>query len=388
MYIELNTRSAFSFLEGASSPEELVAEAVRLGYPALALLDSNGVYGAPRFYKVCREAGIRPLVGARITLQGGGQLPLLVESRTGYQNLCQLITRLKLRAPKGEGEARLEELEEFAPGLICLTGGEAGPLYSVMQRRGMAAMLRLLDRLEAFFPGRTYLEVQRHFQRRQESFNHVVVALSQRRQLPLLATNGVRYAASRQRRLQDVLTCIRYKTRLAQAGRLLCRNAERRLKSPAQMVQLFADLPLAVRNSLQLAERLQFTLENLGYRFPHYPVPEGENINSYFRAITEKGARQRYRPYHQRARRQINRELALIEKLDLAGYFLIVWDMVQFCRREKILAQGRGSAANSAVCYSLGVTAVDPVGMDLLFERFLSEERGEWPDIDIDLPRG
>ena len=175
---------------------------------------------------------------------------------------------------------------------------------------------------------------------------------------------------------------------LDQAGRLLDANAERHLKSPAEMAELFSDLPEAVRNTQDLAARLAFTLENLGYEFPDYPVPPGETMISYLRKITDQGARERYRPYHERARRQIEHELRVIEKLNLAGYFLIVWDMVRFCRENRILAQGRGSAANSAVCYSLGITAVDPVGMELLFERFLSAERGEWPDIDIDLPSG
>src|SRR4030095_6510395 len=159
-------------------------------------------------------------------------------------------------------------------------------------------------------------------------------------------------------------------------------------KSPKTMAALFADRGDLLRNAEELAERLSFTLADLGYRFPDYPVPAGESQFSFLRQATEQGARERYRPYHERARRQIEHELALIGKLDLAGYFLIVWDLVNFCRRQGVLAQGRGSAANSAVCYSLGITAVDPVGMELLFERFLSEERGEWPDIDLDLPSG
>jgi error-prone DNA polymerase len=154
------------------------------------------------------------------------------------------------------------------------------------------------------------------------------------------------------------------------------------------MTRLFADLPQALAGTEALAERLEFTLANLGYRFPDYPVPDGESQVSFLRRLAQVGARDRYRPYHDRARAQIQRELDLIEKLDLAGYFLIVWDIVNFCRQQGILVQGRGSAANSAVCYSLGITAVDPVGMELLFERFLSEERGEWPDIDLDLPSG
>ena len=175
---------------------------------------------------------------------------------------------------------------------------------------------------------------------------------------------------------------------LRQAGRRLSANAERYLKPPAQMARLFADLPEAVRATRDLADRLQFTMQDLGYRFPRYPVPPGETEISFLRKIAEVGARDRYRPYHDHARAQVARELDLIEKLELAGYFLIVWDIVNFCRQQDILVQGRGSAANSAVCYSLGITAVDPVGMELLFERFLSEERGEWPDIDLDLPSG
>src|SRR5829696_4426335 len=154
------------------------------------------------------------------------------------------------------------------------------------------------------------------------------------------------------------------------------------------MAALFRDLPHAIAATRELADRLQYTMADLGYRFPDYPVPAGETQISFLRRLTHVGARERYRPYHDRARTQIARELDLIEKLDLAGYFLIVWDIVNFCRQHDILVQGRGSAANSAVCYSLGITAVDPIGMDLLFERFLSEERGEWPDIDLDLPSG
>ena len=215
-----------------------------------------------------------------------------------------------------------------------------------------------------------------------------MIELSRRLRIPLLATNEVRYSKALGRSLLDVFTCIRNKTNLDQAGKLLNRNAERHLKTPQEMERLFADLPKAIVHTEELSQRLDFTLLDLGYRFPEYPVPSGDSMISYLRKLTQEGAHQRYRPYHARARRQIKRELDLIEKLNLAGYFLIVWDIVCFCRQQNILVQGRGSAANSAVCYSLGITAVDPVGMDLLFERFLSEERGEWPDIDLDLPSG
>jgi error-prone DNA polymerase len=224
--------------------------------------------------------------------------------------------------------------------------------------------------------------------REEEACNQARIAAARRLQIPLVATNGVRHAMPAQREALDVLTCVRNHAPLGAAGRLLAMNNERHLKPAAEMSRLFADLPEAIANTREISARLDFTLADLGYEFPRYPVPAGETMMSFLRQRTDEGARQRYIPYHEKAQRQIERELAMIEKLKLPGYFLIVWDLVEFCRKNGILAQGRGSAANSAVCYSLGITAVDPVSMELLFERFLSEERGEWPDIDIDLPSG
>ncbi len=371
MYLELHARSAFSFLEGASAPEDLVARAAGLGLPALALLDRDGVYGLPRFHLAAKKAGLRAHLGAEVTATSGPRRPLLVATRTGYRNLCRLLTRLKLRAKKGEGAATPEEFAEHATGLICLTNAE-----------------RATEDLALFGKDNVYVEIQRHFERDEEARNERAIEVARRLSLPLVATNGVCHATPERREVLDVFTALRHHTRLDTAGRLLARNSERHLKPAAEMERLFADLPEALARTAELSARLEFTLADLGYEFPKYPVPPGETMNSFLRERTGEGARLRYRPYHERARRQIERELALIEKLDLAGYFLIVWDLVQFCRREGILVQGRGSAANSAVCYSLGITAVDPVGMDLLFERFLSEERGEWPDIDLDLPSG
>src|SRR5438552_1405513 len=421
MYIELHSRSAFSFLEGASLPEDLIATCAHLNMPAMALLDRNGVYGAPRFHMAAKKAGVKAHIGAEVNSEefpisnfqfpiqnsprpkignrkfeigNSFRLPLLVSSRAGYQNLCRLITKMKLRAPrKEEGAVREGELREHAAGLICLTGGDDGPLATALAHGGMEEALRAVERLARILGrGNVYVELQRHFHREQEARNRAAVEIARSLQLPLLATNGVCYASPRQRELCDVFTAIRHKRTLATAGRLLARNSERHLKSPQEMEQLFADLPEAVANTVELSSRLEFTLNDLGYQFPKYPVPEGETMMSFLRQRTEEGAQQHYgranRDVRERARRQIERELALIEKLDLAGYFLIVWDLVRFSREQGILVQGRGSAANSAVCYSLGITAVDPVGMDLLFERFLSEERGEWPDIDLDLPSG
>ena len=385
MPVELNAASAFSFLRASSLPEALVERAASLGYTALALVDRDGVAGAPRFFKAARGAGVRPIVGAALSLDGGGALPLLVETQRGYRNLCRLVTRMKAGLPKGEGRLRPEMLEGLVEGLFALPGVETLCLSGITARPDTDRLARIVD---AFGPGRVLLDVQRHRRREQEAANQALLDLADALGLHAVATNGVRHATARGRALLDVLTCIREKRTLATAGRLLAENAERHLKGPRAMASLFADRRDLLRNAEALAERLRFTLEDLGYRFPDYPVPEGESQFSFLRQATEAGARERYRPYHERARRQIERELGLIGKLNLAGYFLIVWDLVNFCRREGILVQGRGSAANSAVCYSLGITAVDPVGMELLFERFLSEERGEWPDIDLDLPSG
>jgi len=416
-YVELHARSAFSFLEGSSLPEELISVCSNLGGSAMALLDRDGVYGAPRFHMAAKKTDIKAHIGSEITLTlGNGHasrithhgsrithhssltLPLLVQNRAGYQNLCRLITLMKLRAPKhakpGEVAASLDELAEHAEGLICLTGGDDGPLARALGSGGLDEAITTTEKLAGIFGrGNVYAELQRHFNREEESRNQAVVEVARRLRLPLLATNGVCYASAARRQLADVLTCVRNHVQLEAAGRLLARNSERFLKPASAMSKLFADLPEAIAHTCELSSRLGFTLQDLGYEFPKYPVPDGETMDSFLRKRTYEGARWRYNgangmPPYQRALQQIDRELALIEKLHLAGYFLIVWDIINFCRDQNILVQGRGSAANSAVCYSLGITAVDPVGMELLFERFLSEERGEWPDIDLDLPSG
>jgi len=413
MYVELHCRSAFSFLEGASLPEDLIAVAAKYAMPAIALLDRDGVYGAPRFHGAAEKCRIRAHMGAEVSVVDLGsqarppfwqpnqfperpvRLPLLVKTRTGYQNLCRLITKYKLREKeKGTGAATLEEVSEHADGLVCLTGGEEGILAASLAQEGYEKARQSLEKLVQLFGRRNvYVELQRHFDPLEEQRNQAAVRLAESLQLPLLATNGVRYAHAEHREIQDVFTCIRNHCQLETAGRLLERNDERHLRSPVEMARLFADLPEAIASTTELSAQLEFTLADLGYEFPRYPVPPGETMDSFLKKRAEEGVRARYGPkgdeqLHQKAERQVQRELQLIEKLKLAGYFLIVWDMVRFCREQGILVQGRGSAANSAVCYALGITAVDPVGMELLFERFLSEERDEWPDIDLDLPSG
>ena len=424
-YIELHARSAFSFLRGAATPEELIAAGAELKMPAMALLDNDGVYGAARFHLAAKKLGIiKAHIGAEITVSSFEfrvsssktrnqnskfqipnsrfqipksvvTLPLLVCNRTGYQNLCRLITLMKLRVPKhakpGECAVTTEELAEHAQGLVCLTGGIDGPLAADIHHRDPEGAQRTTEKLiHIFGKGNVYAELQRHFNREEEARNHAVIKIARRLKLPLLATNGVCYANRAQRQIADVFTCIRNHVRLETAGRLLSGNSERFVKSQQEMCALFVDLPEAIANTVELSSRLEFTLKDLGYEFPRYPVPPGETMTSFLRQRTFEGAHLRYGRNGEfaRAERQIEHELKLIEKLKLEGYFLIVWDIIEFCKRQGILVQGRGSAANSAVCYSLGITAVDPVGMELLFERFLSEERGEWPDIDLDLPSG
>ncbi len=354
---------------------------------------NRSVSGAPRFHKAALAAGLRPLIGAELTVDSKinsspnqqitrFHLPVLVSSQEGWRNLCRLISRMKLRAPKGEGALTIHVLDGHTTGLVAMAGRD-------LLAAGRYGVGGLIDPLVGVF-GRSnvYVELQRHLLRDEDVDNRALVDLAAAFHVPIIATNGVRFADPVERPLFDVLTCIHHKTNLASAGKKLARNAERYLKPPEEMARLFRDLPDAVAATEALAERLQYTMADLGYRFPEYPVPPGETPTSFLRKLADLGARERYRPYHDRARAQITRELDLIERLDLAGYFLIVWDIVNFCRHNDILVQGRGSAANSAVCYSLGITAVDPVGMDLLFERFLSDERGEWPDIDLDLPSG
>jgi len=389
MYVELHARSAFSFLEGASVPESLIQACAANGMPSMALLDRDGLYGAARFYLAAKKAGIQAHIGAEVSCVSGWRYPLLVSSPDGYHNLCRLITRMKLRSKKGQGAIEPHELLDFSEGLICLTGGIEGPLAYALRAGGKEKAAKCLQELCAIF-GRqnVYVELQRHFSIEEERRNQAAIELARSMQLPLLATNGVCHVSPQDRELLDVFTCVRYHRVLWNAGRLLSYNSERHLKSPAQMAALFADLPEAIKNTEELASRLKFTLKDLGYQFPVYPTPNKESQISFLRSRTLEGMVHRYGVQNERASQQIERELAVIEKLDLAGYFLIVWDIICFCREKNILVQGRGSAANSAVCYALGITAVDPVGMNLLFERFLSEERGEWPDIDLDLPSG
>jgi error-prone DNA polymerase len=412
-YIELHAASAFSFLAGSSQPEAFIERAVEIGMPSIALADRNGLYGVARFHTAAKRSNVRAHIGAEVAVSSFGnrltphgwlphqyssepsRIVLLCASQTGYQNLCQLITRIKMReVTKADGAATLEDLEEFSAGLICMTGGDEGPLAAAHAHGGEEHTRTIVEKLVSIYGrGNLYLELQRHQEREEECRNQSLLNLASSFNLPVIATNGVRCAHGKDRELLDVFTAIRHHTSLDQAGRLLAYNSARSLRSAREMSNLFCDIPEAIANTRIVSDRLEFTLDNLGYEFPHYPVPDGETMDSFLAKRVEEGVRNRYgipakRHLFDKACAQVRHELELIAKLGFAGYFLIVWDIIRYCQRNGFLVQGRGSAANSAVCYGLEITAVDPVGMELLFERFLSESRGEWPDIDLDLPSG
>lgn len=421
-YVELHARSAFSFLRGASIPEDLVQCAQELELPAMALLDRDGVYGAPRFYSSAQENefAVRPRVGAEITMEDGSVVPLLATSRLGYQNLCQLITEAKLtdrppglqipdlpphvdpRERKRPCFATWDELARFSEGLVALTGDEEGPVRRAWRTHGPTAAAAALEKLTAIF-GQTsdpahahlFVELQRHRLRGEERENTFLRDLAAAHRLPLLATGGVNYALPEHRIVADVFTCLRHHTTLDAAGRRLDLNNQRHVKAPWEMTELFADLPEARANSLRLDQRLDFTLKNLGYDFPTFPTPNGESMDVYLSRLTFAAARRHWKgTIPSKTKRQLHKELDLIARLEFSGYFLIVWDICRWARENGVIVQGRGSAANSAVCYVLGITAVNPVKHRLLFDRFLNDSRvgkdgrPSWPDIDLDFPSG
>ena len=381
-FTELHTRSAFSFLRGASSPEEMVTRAAELEMKCIALTDRDGVYGSARAHHKAKELGLRAITGCELTMECGCVLPVIVRTRRGYQNLCQMLTQAHLQAAKGQSRVSWTALENFAEGLSVLTGDEDGVLSQNEPLEALECLKRIFGREHVF------VEIHRHRVPRENERVRRCCDIALAAKLPLIASNAPLYARPEGRMLQDAFTALRHHTTLDEAGLRLAPNAERCLKSAAQMCELFHDLPEALKSTQRLVESVEFGLENLGYEFPQYPVPAEHSQDSFLRERTDIGARERYREITPEVRQQLDHELRLISKLGFSGYFLVVWDIVRWAKQSGILVQGRGSAANSAVCYSLGITNVDPIAQRLLFERFLSEGRNTWPDIDLDLPSG
>ncbi|MGB5139629.1 MAG: PHP domain-containing protein, partial [Candidatus Zixiibacteriota bacterium] len=382
-YVELHCKSNFSFLEGANHPEELAEHAAKLGYAALALADTNGLYGAVRFAEGAKTNGVRPIFGSEVILENDTRLVLLVVNRIGYRNLSLLLANALQASPKGEAHVTFEQLKNNTRGLIALSGTT---LYEQLVSDNVAAAEETANTFrELLGKDNFFLELYHHQLPQHEVYCERLSALGGKLHIPVVATNMAHYCEPDDRRVQDVLTCIKHGVTLDAADGLLYPNSERYLKPKALMIEQFARYPGAIERTVEIAERCTFTMKELTTVLPDFPIPDGHTVSSYLRELVYDGARRRCGEITEAVRKQLEHELTIIEHLHLSGYFLIVWDICRFCRERSILCQGRGSAANSAVCYCLEITAVDPIKLELLFERFLSEERKEPPDIDIDI---
>ena len=381
-YAPVWCKSNYSFLEGASHPEELVEQAHALGLHALALTDRDGVYGVVRAHVRARELGVHLIIGAQMTLTDDSHVALLAMNRSGYANLCRLITHGRLRNTKGTCSVTRDEVCERAGGLIAIWSEASSWATETEADRDLAT----LSRLREAFDDRLYALLARHRRADDVPREGWVRTRAHTAGIPLVAGTEVLYHTPARRDLQDVLTCIRYGTTLYRTGRRTRANAEHDLKTPFAFGALYADDPAAVERTDEIAARCTFSLNEIRYRYPSERLPDGATSSGWLRQLTERGARKRFDGViPSTVETQITKELALIDELDYCGYFLTMWEIVEFCRRHDILCQGRGSAANSAVCYCLGITAVDPTRVELLFERFLSRERTEPPDIDLDI---
>ncbi len=406
-YAELHAKTNFSFLEGASHPEEMVGRAAELGYAALAITDRNSLAGVVRAHVAAKEAGLKLLVGAEITPEDAPPVVLLPTDRAAYGRLASLITRGRRRAEKGECHLAFDDVAELSEGLLACIVGSAGdwasPSRALEKEKSAAERKRRpppaqehdcdssnpnLETLNAFrevFADRCYLLAELHHGPDDARDLDYLAVLSRRTKIPLVAGGGAAYHVPERQALHDVLTAIRLGCTVAEIGEHRFPNAERHLKPPEAMAALFARAPDAVRRTIEVASRVQFSLDHLRYEYPEELAPTGIAPIEYLRQLTWAGARKRYpRGVPEKVRQLLEHELALIEELRYEAYFLTVWDLVRFARKRGILCQGRGSAANSAVCFCLGITSVDPERMDVLFERFVSRERNEAPDIDVD----
>ncbi len=379
-YVPLWCKSNFSFLEGASHPDELVEEAHRLGLQALALTDRDGVYGIVRGHVKAQELGLHLMIGSQVTVDDGSAIVLLAQDRSGYANLCRLLTAGHLRSPKGESRVGWDEVCGHASGLIALWGGDKSLLVEEAVCDEVAGHLR------DAFGDRLYGMVTRH-RREEEVEQELRLRVHAKRYgLPLVAANEVLYHTPARHPLQDVLTAIRHRIPVSSCGRRIKPNAEHDLKPLSAFAKLFSDDPAALALTREIAQRCAFSLSEIRYRYPAESLPDGTTSTQRLRRLTFEGAHRRYGgtvPFEVVS--QLAKELDIIEALDYPGYFLTMCEIVEFCRERSILCQGRGSAANSAVCFCLGITAIDPVRMGLLFERFISKERAEPPDIDLDI---
>ena len=385
-FVHLHVHTPFSFLDGASSAEALLRRARELGMEAMAVTDHDTLSGVVRFVQQARAAGIKPIVGAEVTLEGGYHLVLLARNRTGYANLCRILTDAHLSAPRRHPRARWEVIARHADGLIALTGCHRGELSARLIRGQTEQARQALARMREAFGAHLFVELQDLRWPHSRWLVHRLEALAREAGVPVVATNDVHYARKADFPVHDVLSCVRTRTTLEQVHPERPLNAEQYLKSPQEMAALFEGLPEALHNTVRIAQMCDDDVLPLGERlFPAYPdVPPGMTAMELLRRFVEEGARARYGHVTPAIRQRLEHELAIIEALGVADYFLVARDIVQFARSRGIRTSGRGSAADSAVAYVLFLTDVDAIGRGLLFERFLSLERAQKPDIDLD----
>ena len=378
MYAELQVTSNFDFLRGASHPEELAVQAATLGLSAIAITDRNTLAGVVRAHLIAKETGIKPVIGARLELEDGLSTLCFPTDRAAYGRLARLLTLGKRRAPKGECELYRHEVFEHGSDMIFI----AVPPETADEEPAFED--ELLEWVEEF-PGNLFLAAQHLYHGDDAARLARLAAIADRSGALLVATNDVHYHIPERRPLQDVVTCIREHCSIDDAGFRLFASAERFLKPPAEMARLFADYPEAIARTIEIAERCNFSLDELRYEYPDETTDQGRSPQEQLEFLTWSGADERYPlGIPDKITASLKHELSLIAQLDYAPYFLTVEDTVRFARNQGILCQGRGSAANSSVCYCLGITSVDPNRIDLLFERFVSAERKEPPDIDVD----
>lgn len=390
--MELLAQSSFSFLRGAAHPEALLTRAAELGHSSLGIVDDNGFYGSARAQATAHQLGLRALVGTTLTgrtLFPLDRLPVLVKSRLGYQTLSTLLTQHHCQLKDQD------HLIKSPSQLPSLSGLHAVLTPHSLTRASRKQWLEAAQNLRTHFgPDQVSIALFRHHLRGEERKNQLLTDLAHHLHLPLLAANAPLYLVPENRPLADAFTCLRHHCTLDDAGLRLQANSQRFLKSPRDLATLFADLPKTLHHATELSERCEFSLQTLGYQFPNFTDPETsrslspEESHHVLTHLARKGLKSHFPKPPLNYQKQLQKELHLIGQLRFSGYFLIVWDIFRYARSQGILCQGRGSAANSLVCYLIGVTAVDPVANQLLFERFLSENRTTWPDIDIDLPSG
>jgi len=385
MYVELHCHSHFSFLDGASSPDDLVSRAGELGMSALALTDHNGLYGIVKFRNAANEQGIKPVIGAEMTLDGGYHITLLAKNMTGYSNLCRLISQAQVGHSKGQASLSPAMLESYHDGLFCLSGCEKGEIPCLILNDRRDEAIKAARRYFDIFDQDFYIELHNNLCPKDQRLCRDLVGLASSLGIGCVATNNVHYARREGHHLQDILVCIRNRSTLDSSHHLRRPNSEYYLKSVEEMARLFVEYPQAVANTLRIAKECNLDPDLSIHRFPDFSAPPGETADTYLEKLCGEQVRHKYQPVTEEVERRLKDELRLIHKLGLAGYFLTVWDIMEYAKRNDIPAQGRGSAASSIVTHVLGITRVDPIKQRLFAGRFLNDEMSAIPDIDIDI---